>query len=785
MKRTGLFWHTSFLVVLILAFLFGVFSNIYISSKVTRNLTDSYDELCTNMGRSIDSVFKNAASHVDASADAILATMPDLQYITRKSNDSNYMKSVRTFLSRTAEKIDGIYSIYFRISPEISGSTTSGIWIEKNADTLKDLKVTDLAEYDSDDYENVGWYFIPKTQGQPTWLEPYYNKNDYLFLVSYVVPLYVEGTFVGVLGIDMEIRNICYMVQNIKIYDTGYACLYSKNGRDLTSLSFEPYPESVQKNYQLINDMTLVFSAPKDEVYPVNEDFITMFTIGFNFVIFIYACVYFSRRLYKKRHSPQIKKKLNYYYFIKTALLGIFFGLLFAELIVILVKRGTFVTEPEVSIKADNKYEKTIRVAMDADFSPYSFFNNGVPSGHDVELINEIANRLEVNVEYYLMDWEDAKQACTTGECDILMAIETLESEKIRGIFKTYPYISDEIIIVGKQGVKSVVNFKDCTIGTIEGIDQYDMYGLSATAVKYDDFQQIFEALENDECDYGIMRLSIANNLIDEYGYNDIFKVYSLTKSCLGIGVSQQNYDLYNAINVVLKILEKEGTLKELNKKWISARNYHKSPDKIIKENSLFFFIAFVLQVLSLFVLISLKMLLRIRSTENEKNEFKNLSQIDQLTGVLNRGYGELLLTQMIQDGIPGGFLLLDIDHFKSINDTYGHLVGDKALIAISSSVKKVCRDSDVFLRLGGDEFVLFLPGVSNKETIVPVVSRLFNFLEETSIQEIVDRKLTVSLGAAFFNGTHGETFESLYKKSDAAAYSSKNVAGNTITYAE
>lgn len=785
MKTKGLSWHTSFFILFVIVFLFGVFSNIYISSKITRNLSDSYEVFCVNKGREIDSVFKSAAARVDATRDAILSTIPSSEYISEKSKDPSYMGNIKDFLAKSASKIDGIYSIYFRISPELSGSTTSGIWIEKNGDSLKDLQVTDLANYDVSDYENVGWYYIPKFQGHPTWLEPYYNKNDYLFLVSYVVPLYVNNEFIGVLGIDMEIRDICYMVQNIKFYNTGYACLYSKDGRDLTSFALETNSEYIQHTYHLVNEMSLVFSAPKDEVYPLNEDFIVVLSIVFNMIIFVFIVAYITRRFYKKIHITRNKKKITYYSVIRFVFLGIFVGLLISEAVVILVNSGIFVDEPVVSIKAHNKYDKTIHVAMDEDFPPYSFKNENITTGHDIELMNEIANRLEMNVEYHFMNWNDAKKACFSGECDVLMAIETLESEKVSNIFKSYPYISDEIIIIGKKGVKSIVNFKDCKIAIIPEISQYDIYGLSASAIVYKDFNEIMQALENGECDYGIMRLSVANMLINEYGYADLFKVYSLMESSLGIGVNLNNYDLYNAINVILKVLEREGVLEELNQKWISVRNFRKAPIKIIRENALYFFFAVITQILVLFMLFSVKMFIRIKSTENEKNEFKSLSQKDQLTRILNRGYGQDLITRMIQDNTVGVFLLLDIDHFKSINDTYGHLVGDKAIVAISSSLRKVCRESDIIFRLGGDEFVLFLPGIVTKDNLVPVISRLFNLLEEISIQEIVDRKLTVSLGAAFFTGNQIETFESLYKKSDAAAYSSKNIDGNTVTYAE
>ena len=86
------------------------------------------------------------------------------------------------------------------------------------------------------------------------------------------------------------------------------------------------------------------------------------------------------------------------------------------------------------------------------------------------------------------------------------------------------------------------------------------------------------------------------------------------------------------------------------------------------------------------------------------------LAQIDLMTGIRNRGSGENKITEYLVRKQCGLLCLLDCDKFKSINDTYGHAVGDKVLIAIADTLRKSCRDDDVVLRLGGDEFAVFIP---------------------------------------------------------------------------
>ncbi len=96
-----------------------------------------------------------------------------------------------------------------------------------------------------------------------------------------------------------------------------------------------------------------------------------------------------------------------------------------------------------------------------------------------------------------------------------------------------------------------------------------------------------------------------------------------------------------------------------------------------------------------------------------QKEQIRLQSNVDELTGLCSRRYGleliELELARFRRDGIPVSFLLADIDDFKRINDTYGHSIGDIALIETAKAIKYVLRDSDIAIRYGGDEFLLIL----------------------------------------------------------------------------
>ncbi|MCM1024533.1 MAG: diguanylate cyclase [Prevotella sp.] len=171
--------------------------------------------------------------------------------------------------------------------------------------------------------------------------------------------------------------------------------------------------------------------------------------------------------------------------------------------------------------------------------------------------------------------------------------------------------------------------------------------------------------------------------------------------------------------------------------------------------------------------------------TEQKKleNELLVLSETDVLTGICNRRSGEARIEELIGNGAKGMFCLLDIDKFKSINDNYGHIVGDKALTAVAECLKKSFRSSDVTMRLGGDEFAAFAAGVSTEAQGAECINRFFAEVEKTDIPEIGRGGVSVSLGAVLFGGKENTKFDKIYAMADSAMYVCKNDCGNRFGF--
>ena len=157
-------------------------------------------------------------------------------------------------------------------------------------------------------------------------------------------------------------------------------------------------------------------------------------------------------------------------------------------------------------------------------------------------------------------------------------------------------------------------------------------------------------------------------------------------------------------------------------------------------------------------------------------------TEIDAMTGIRNRGSGEKLIDQIISDGIPGVLLMLDIDKFKSINDTFGHKIGDQVIISAAHCLQETTRKNDVVMRLGGDEFVCFLYNAQSVKDAELYAKRLFSAIEHIRIDKIPEIRVMVSVGAAYYDGNERIDFSELYRRADEKVYESKKIAGNALS---
>jgi diguanylate cyclase (GGDEF)-like protein len=159
-------------------------------------------------------------------------------------------------------------------------------------------------------------------------------------------------------------------------------------------------------------------------------------------------------------------------------------------------------------------------------------------------------------------------------------------------------------------------------------------------------------------------------------------------------------------------------------------------------------------------------------------DRLERLAAIDPLTDAYNRRFGLGRLreeySRAVRAEAPFGILMVDIDHFKAVNDTYGHLVGDRVLRAVAGACRRVVREGDVLVRYGGEEFLVLLPG-AGRDDVLQIGERIRRAVSETTVEDGASRlNVTVSVGATTFRDTV-ETPDGLVALADRALYEAKD----------
>lgn len=173
-------------------------------------------------------------------------------------------------------------------------------------------------------------------------------------------------------------------------------------------------------------------------------------------------------------------------------------------------------------------------------------------------------------------------------------------------------------------------------------------------------------------------------------------------------------------------------------------------------------------------------MLRDITERKRLEEQLRMAATIDKLTGIYNRQTLDDLLSREIarcrRYKTPLSIIMADIDHFKHVNDTYGHQVGDKVLHAVAETFRESIRLSDVLGRWGGEEFLIIAPQTA-KTSAAPMAEKLRKAIERQSFYH--DEPLTVSLGVTEMK--EGDTLESLIRRADEALYHAKNLGRNRV----
>ena len=300
-----------FAMFAITVFIGGI--SIYEVDKYIQGESENFVVLtCENEGAQIDDIFDDMEKSVKVMESYVMDFFTEETLVEDQNFQEKVINSARQMFADVAKHASGAVAYYFRFDPAIS-SGKMGLFYSKvkgNSEYVS-LEPTDISLYEKDDIEHVGWFWQPYEAGEPVWMSPYYNQNNNIYMISYVVPMYYEEKFIGIIGMDFDYTVLAERVHEIEIYENGFAhlqiddtvvCDYDSDSKDQTNDNLK-YLNVTKK---LKNGMTLVLSASYDDIRQIRYE------IGFEilFVVLVLSAFFTIIAIFVVRKIVAPLKKL-------------------------------------------------------------------------------------------------------------------------------------------------------------------------------------------------------------------------------------------------------------------------------------------------------------------------------------------------------------------------------------------------------------------------------------------------------------------------------------------
>lgn len=582
--------------------------------------------------------------------------------------------------------------------------------------------------------------------------------------------------------------------------------------------------------------------------------------------------------------------------------------LFFAALLIVVIAAVIALTWPKAEFQwespAQTQYDRTLIVAADIDYPPYSFIDeSGQYAGHDVELIYALGAELKANIDLRLLPWNVALEGVKDGKFDVLLGVTYAENRREDMLF-SIPVVSDPYVAFGRTADGSATALGDKRLCTIHGDSATEAflipYGLEKNASYFDTYSECFASVAAGENDYVICPYLTGSKINDAYpGISAVGG--ELYNSIYCICTPLDSDELRSEINSALGQLSAAGVLAQIHSRWLVDYVRDTSLTAFVEKNRE----ALIICALALIILFMLTYFLterhnikklyiqteRVRifeetleaplfeytiagdtavfsvrdgpdqirreryehyigggiykenidekhqpdaarllrgegftdgkasfecrlrwkdlpwmwyritlrqarsitgkpvsiigrlenidQTVTERDKALRLASMDPLTGLDNRSAFQKSVEERLQCPAQGfrALIMLDMDAFKTINDTFGHLTGDHVLIDVGNLLRRVFGADDIIARFGGDEFLIYLE-YAPQEVLPKRIEQLQARLRELDKEET---SLSCSIGAICIRENEMSVSQ-LIEAADEALYESKRKGKNQYT---
>lgn len=406
----------------------------------------------------------------------------------------------------------------------------------------------------------------------------------------------------------------------------------------------------------------------------------------------------------------------------------------------------------------------------------------------DVRIIENITEKLNLKPLFIeTKTYEQSLRYTQNGTCDILsIARNTTENNKLLHLSK--PFVAQPLVMVSNKNILFIDNFlkiKNKTIGVVKDYSEIKVLQKMYPNLKIIEVESPEEGLKlvKKELIFGFVDIPIIiSHHIKQSGFLDLKIVGSLNvNSGLSMAVTKEEVAIVPILEKAMNTIS-EDYLNSLINEWYAIK-YEKGIDYTLVWKVLIFFVLLVITILYWANKLHLaNMLLEEAQKALQKNneELKRISITDRLTQIFNRHKLDKVLRDEKErcDRYDDSFgvILLDIDHFKSVNDTYGHQVGDVVLVEIANILKSNIRKTDILGRWGGEEFLIICIK-SDLENTQKVAEKCRKAIENFNFTTINHK--TASFGVSVYK--KGNTIKETIVRADDNLYKAKESGRNKV----
>ncbi len=444
-------------------------------------------------------------------------------------------------------------------------------------------------------------------------------------------------------------------------------------------------------------------------------------------------------------------------------------------------------------------------MCVDPSFMPYEGINNKEEYvGIAADFFDEFQRRLPVPVEILkTSSWKETIDKAKAKECDMLSLLnQSPEREKFLDFSE--PYLSDPIALIARDDVfylDDLESLNGRSVCITEGYYMYDVLSRNYPEVELITVKSPVEALKMVSAGKAFANVTstlTATRAIQYNGLNNL-KIAGQTKirNNFRVGVVKGNPILVSIMNKAINSIE-EKKRNEILRHWYTVGFQHITDWRIVWQIAVV--AIFCVLVLLWNIVTSRRNNKRITESnyklqqkndelidlrtqlERTINKLNKLAVTDKLTGLYNRVMIDSALNDELKRasryGNCFGVILLDVDHFKVVNDTYGHQIGDEVLVCIANLIKTNTRETDIVGRWGGEEFIIICPEAT-AFGMIKLAENLRKLIMDSEFPHIL--KLTASFGVTLANHNENGSASQILSRADKALYAAKQSGRNLV----